>query len=239
LYETGKRLGGQALIAQLLPGRAEFGGLIGNLENEISRYGVAVKLNTAVTRELIQSVSPSAVVIATGAQPRTIEGENFDGVHRVEVWDLLQGNAHTGNRVVVVDWRCDWIGMGVAEMLARDGCHVRLAVNGSTAGENVPMYARFQWLGTLHKLGVEIIPYARLCGADEDTVYLQNSTSDDPMICEGVDTLVTSLGHVSNTQLENQLQNLDCEIHLAGDCLSPRTAEEAVLEGMQAGVAIN
>ena len=238
LYETGNRLGGQALLAQLLPGRAEFGGLIGNLESEIGRYGVEVKLNTAVTRELIQSKTPDSVVIATGAQPRTIGGEEFDGSHRVGVWDLLQGDARTGNRVVIADWRCDWIGLGIAEKLARDGCHVRLAVNGSTAGETIPIYVRFQWLGTLHKLGVEIIPYVRLRGADEDTVYLQNTTSEEPVICEGVDTLVTSLGHVSNTLLEYSLQDLDCEIYLAGDCLSPRTAEEAVLEGMRAGIAI-
>ncbi len=239
LCEAGERLGGQVLLAQLLPDRAEFGGLIGNLESEIARYGVAVELNAAVDLQLIQSVSPDAVVIATGARPRTVGGDEFAGAQCIDAWDLLLGNARTGNRVLVADWRCDWIGLGLAEKLARDGCHVRLAVNGGTAGETIPIYTRFQWLGTLHKLGVETIPYVRLRGADEDTVYLQNTTSDEPVICEGVDTLVTSLGHVSNTQLEYALQDLDCEIHLAGDCLSPRTAEEAVLEGMRAGVAIS
>ncbi len=238
LYDTGSRLGGQALLAQLLPGRAEFGGLITNLESEIARYGVELKLGTRVNRELIQSLSPDAVVIATGAQPRTIGGDDFEGAHIVEAWDLLRGKVRTGQRVVIADWRCDWIGIGIAEKLAHEGCHVRLAVNGSTAGETIPIYVRFQCLATLHKLGVEIIPYVRLRGADEDTVYLQNTTSEEAVICEGVDTLVTALGHVSNTDLEYALQDLDCEIHLAGDCLSPRTAEEALLEGLQAGAAI-
>ena len=43
LYEKSSRLGGQALLAQMLPGRAEFGGLITNLESEIARYGVTVE----------------------------------------------------------------------------------------------------------------------------------------------------------------------------------------------------
>ena len=31
LYEASERLGGQALLAQMLPGRAEFGGIVTNL----------------------------------------------------------------------------------------------------------------------------------------------------------------------------------------------------------------
>ena len=47
LYEGGKRLGGQALLAQLLPRRAEFGGLVTNLERELSRAGVPTGLALA------------------------------------------------------------------------------------------------------------------------------------------------------------------------------------------------
>ncbi len=35
--------------------------------------------------------------------------------------------------------------------------------------------------------------------------------------------------------LERELEGWTGEVHLAGDCLAPRTAEEAVLEGLQAG----
>ncbi len=31
---------------------------------------------------------------------------------------------------------------------------------------------------------------------------------------------------------------MDLELHLAGDCLAPRTAEEAVLEGLKVGCAL-
>ena len=42
LYEAAPRLGGQALLAQLLPGRAEFGGIVTNLAREIELAGVKV-----------------------------------------------------------------------------------------------------------------------------------------------------------------------------------------------------
>jgi hypothetical protein len=38
--------------------------------------------------------------------------------------------------------------------------------------------------------------------------------------------------------LESDLQSLGLEMHLIGDCLSPRTAEEAVLEGFRVAVEL-
>ena len=58
------------------------------------------------------------------------------------------------------------------------------------------------------------------------------------MLCEGVDTLVTALGHEPVTELEQALGGYAGEVHLIGDCLSPRTAEEAVLEGLKAGCGV-
>ncbi len=97
---------------------------------------------------------------------------------------------------------------------------------------------RDQWNGTLHKLGVEIIPYARLYGADGDTVYLQHMTSGEAIVCEGVDTLVLALGHEQETLLAGELDGWPGELHRIGDCVAPRTAEEAVLEGLKVGCAL-
>ena len=133
---------------------------------------------------------------------------------------------------------CDWIGLGIAEKLARAGCRVRLAVNGYVPGQRIQQYVRDQWNGTLHKLGVEIIPYARLYGADGETVYLQHMSSGEPIVCEGIDTLVLALGHEQETKTVSELEDWTGELHRIGDCVAPRTAEEAVLEGLKVGAAI-
>ena len=113
-----------------------------------------------------------------------------------------------------------------------------LAVNGNMAGQSIQQYVRDRWVGELHKLGVTIITYARLGAVDADTVYFEHTTSGRPILCEGVDTLVTALGHEPVTGLEHELADYTGEVHLIGDCLSPRTAEEAVLEGFKAALEI-
>jgi pyruvate/2-oxoglutarate dehydrogenase complex dihydrolipoamide dehydrogenase (E3) component len=232
LCEKSGQLGGQVLLAQTLPGRAEFGGMVDNLKHEMEQAGVEIRLNTAVDAALIDDERPDAVIIATGATPYACDAEITADAPAVEAWQVLRGEVEIGNSVVIADWRCDWIGVGVAEKLAMDGCHVRLAVCGTHAGQNLQMYVRDHYAGRLHKLGVEVIPYARLYGADEDSAYFHHMANGDPIVCEGVDTLVLAQGHQPATALEESLRGRDLEMHLVGDCASPRTAEEAIYEGL-------
>ena len=237
LYERAARLGGQALLAQALPGRAEFGGLVTNLENELRRHGVAVRRNTEATAAMLLADAPDAVVVATGALPYRPPGD-FEEAHVVTAWEVIESRANVGGSVLIADWRCDWIGLGLAEKLATEGCAVRLCVNGEMAGETIPAYVRYQWAGRLHRLGVQVMPYLRLFGADRDTVYLQHTMTGDPVLCEDVDTLVLACGHQARLELHEALEGKVPELHAIGDCLSPRTAEEAVLEGLKVAALI-
>jgi 2,4-dienoyl-CoA reductase-like NADH-dependent reductase (Old Yellow Enzyme family)/NADPH-dependent 2,4-dienoyl-CoA reductase/sulfur reductase-like enzyme len=238
LYEAKAQLGGQALLAQLLPGRAEFGGIVTNMAREIELAGVQVVRNRTVDAAFVQQQKPDAVVVATGALPRRPQFDGEDEMHVVDGWQVLKGEANVGPSVVVADWRCDWIGLGLAEKLARDGCRVRLCVDGLVAGQRLPWYVRDSWNGILHKLGVEIVPYARLFGADADSVYFQHATSGEAIVVNDVNTLVLSQGHDRVAMLEAELADYPGEVRVIGDALTPRTAEEAVLEGLKVGVAL-
>lgn len=58
------------------------------------------------------------------------------------------------------------------------------------------------------------------------------------MVLEGVDTIVLAFGQTANRSLELDLEGCGIETHLIGDCLTPRTAEEAVLEGLRIGIRL-
>ncbi len=238
LYEKAARLGGQALLGQLLPGRAEFGGLVTNFEREIELASVEVIKRTEVTPELVAQQAPDAIIVATGARPYTPAIEGAAEGHVVDAWQVIRGEANVGTSVLIADWRCDWIGVGVAEKLVRDGCRVRLCVNGYVAGQRLQNYMRDHANGVLRSLGVELIPYTKIYGVDADSAYLQHVSSGETIVCEEVDTVVLALGHEPVDELGEALTDFDGKLFMIGDCLTARTAEEAVLEGLKAGVAV-
>jgi hypothetical protein len=238
LCERTAQLGGQALLAQLLPGRAEFGRIIENLNYEMNLARVDIRLNTLITDEYVENGNFDVVIIATGASPfrpeQDLQMEISEDVHTVDAWQVLRDEVETGANVVIADWRGDWIGVGLAEKLRRDGCSVKLCVNGEMLGQNLQLYLRTHWAGVMHKLGVQVIPFARLFGASGDTVYFYHNASGEAILCENTDTLVMAQGHKPETAVEQMLKGLPIETHLVGDCVSPRSAEEAVYEGLMA-----
>lgn len=115
LYERTERLGGQVLLAEKLPGRAEFGGIVPNLEREMILAGVGIVMGKNVDLSLIESVKPDTIILATGGTPYrpSIEGE--EEAHIVDAWSVIRGDANVGSRVVIADWASDWIGLGLAK----------------------------------------------------------------------------------------------------------------------------
>ncbi len=237
VYEAASQLGGQALLAQLLPKRAEFGGIVTNLAREMELAQVKIRRGVTVTAAFVQTEAPDAVILATGARPHIPDLPTDGQIQIVTAWQVLRREVKLGARVVVADWRCDWIAPGIAEMAARNGAQVTLAVNGLHPGESLPLYVRDTMAADLHSLRIEMRPYARLFGTAEDTVYLQHTPSGEAMEVSGVDTLVLSLGHIPVDGLASELQELGIPVTQIGDCLAPRTAEEAVYDGLKAGVA--
>jgi 2,4-dienoyl-CoA reductase-like NADH-dependent reductase (Old Yellow Enzyme family)/thioredoxin reductase len=235
LYEAQDSLGGQVRLAQLVPHRIEFGGIITNLSRELELAGVTVQLNTKVTPELIATEEPDVIIVATGSHPRWPDPFEYGGDGQVvQACDVLKNEVKVGQSVVIADWKSDWVGMGVAELLAEAGCRVRLAVNGLHAGATIQSYIRDSGIGRLHNFGVEIIPCSRLYGRDEDSVYLQHTITGEPVILSDVDTLVLAQGNTPDTSMQDQLIGFSGGLISIGDCVMARTCEEAVLEGLRA-----
>lgn len=233
LYEAGPRLGGQVLLAERLPGRAEFGGVVTNLAHEAARAGARLVTAVAVDRDLVRRESPDAVIVATGARPRRPPLE-VDGTPVVlDAWEILQGAAVPEGPVVVADWRCDWVGVGMAELLAGRGHQVMLCVNGYMAGQRLQQYVRDTALAALHRLRVRVMPLLRLSGVDDTDVYLEHTVSGELVVLEGVSALVLAQGAEPDCGLLDDLGDYDGVVEAIGDCLAPRTVEEGVLEALQ------
>jgi NADPH-dependent 2,4-dienoyl-CoA reductase/sulfur reductase-like enzyme len=241
LYEAARRVGGQVLLAEKLPGRAEFGGVVTNLTGEAERAGVRIVTGTTIDLERVRRERPDVVIVATGAGPRRPPMELTGSPVVLDAWQILLGAEIPDGHLVVADWRCDWIGLGLAELLAERGRKVTLGVDGYMPGQRIQQYVRDAMIGAVARAGVEVIPLVRLFGYDGSAVILQHVLTGEAVIIEDVAGLVLAQGHDPDDGLLTMLTGPDAfdgEIHAIGDCLAPRTVEEAVLEGLRVASAI-
>jgi 2,4-dienoyl-CoA reductase-like NADH-dependent reductase (Old Yellow Enzyme family) len=238
LYEAARRVGGQVLLAERLPGRAEFGGVVTNLAAEAERAGVRIVTGTRVDAEQVRRERPDVVIVATGGRPHRPPLELTGDPTVLDCWQVLLGADVPDGRVVVADWRCDWIGLGVAELLAGRGRAVTLAVGGYMAGQRIQQYVRDAMIASATLAGVSIVPTVRLFGYDGTAVFLQHVLTAEPVIVENVAALVLAQGHDPDAALLDALEGYAGEVHGIGDCLAPRTVEEAVLEGLRVATEI-
>ncbi|MET7512065.1 hypothetical protein ABZS88_01050 [Streptomyces sp. NPDC005480] len=61
---------------------------------------------------------------------------------------------------------------------------------------------------------------------------MQHTLTEEPVIIEGVAAVGLAQGHDPVGELAGLARGLVGEVLMAGDCVSPRTVEEAVLEGL-------
>ncbi len=235
LYEASRRVGGQVLLAEQLPGRDEFGGVADNLRREAQRAGVEIVTGQRVDVDLVERDDPDVVVVATGAQPYTPPVERRGSPRVVDAWSVVRDleSAPTGH-VLVADSRGDWTGLGVARLLARAGRRVTLAVTGYAAGDRLQQYVRDGQLVALEREGVVTRALLRLGGVDEDTAYLESVLTGNPVLVADVNGVVVAAGGTPDSALAEALRKRDRAPIVVGDCRAPRTVEEAVLDGLVA-----
>ncbi len=238
LHEAGRRVGGQVLLAERLPDRAEFGGVVTNLVGEAERAGVRIVTGSRVDAALVAREAPDVVLVATGARPYRPPLELAGDPPVLDAWEVISGAAVPDGRAVVVDWRCDWIGPGVAQLLARAGHPVTLAVSGYSAGFRLQQYVRDATIAALARARVDVIPLVRPFGYDGSAVFLQHVLTGDAVVVEPAAALVLAQGHAPEDGLLAELAALPVEVHGIGDCLAARTVEEAVLDGLRVASAI-
>jgi hypothetical protein len=89
---------------------------------------------------------------------------------------------------------------------------------------------------------VDIRPTLRPYGVDSSAVFLQDVLTSDAVVVEDATALVLAQGTVPDDTLLLELEAAAADgsfrVVSAGDVLTPRTIEEAVLDGLRAAIAI-
>jgi 2,4-dienoyl-CoA reductase-like NADH-dependent reductase (Old Yellow Enzyme family) len=224
LFEAA-RLGGQLALGDAAVAAA----FLANAERQLA--DVDVRLGAAAMPDEVVALGPDGVVVATGARPYVDPTLELDGVEVLQAWDVLVGGVPGGDRVVIADWGGDPSGLDAAERLAAADKHVTLAVASVAVGELVHQYRRNLYLERLYRAGVTILHHVSLDSAAAGEVRLRNVFARELVVPVAADALVLALGRVPALSPAEELTARGLTVTEAGDCLSPRSLEEAVLEG--------
>jgi 2,4-dienoyl-CoA reductase-like NADH-dependent reductase (Old Yellow Enzyme family)/thioredoxin reductase len=224
-------IGGQLALAGAAPMHEELAlSLARNYERLLAAGDVDLRLGAEADGDAVAELRPDLVVVASGARPY-VPDLPLEGVTALQSWDVLAGPLPTGRKAVVADWGGDASGLASAELLARAGNDVVLAVGSAALGETLHSYQRNLYAQRLYRARVEILHHLDLVAAEPDAVRFTNLFAPDLETTLPADLLVLALGRVPERGLAEVLAARGLAVKEVGDCLSPRGAEEAILEG--------
>ncbi|MEC3977302.1 mycofactocin system FadH/OYE family oxidoreductase 2 [Amycolatopsis sp. H20-H5] len=249
LVEQAEQTGGQVALAATVPSRAEFLDLTRNLLAECVRLGVEVRTGVTADLDLVRAERPDAVVLATGAKPdRPWWAGELDRI--VDVRHVLDGSVSPEGTVVVVDDLGFHQATSVAELLADRGCAVRVLTSGMVVGqdlgitldlENWNVRADAKGIGQETDLVVMGAVTGAVMGAAEqgdgvELRLLRHTTGENSTL--RADWVVCAVHARPADELWPELSSSDFRAVRVGDCLTPRRAHAAVIEGHRAGAAL-
>ncbi len=262
LVEKEDRLGGQLRLNRFIPGRKEFLTLARDLVNNMEALNVTVLLGKEVDVSFIEEMSPDAVVLATGARPISPKIPGMDGDNVVHAWDLLDGKARAGKKVVVVGGNA--VGVETAlylasqgtlsaeafhfltihraesqetltDMLSRGNKEVTVVEMTGKLGQDIGPSTRWVMMAELKRFGINVMKGTKAVRIRPDGLEIENE--EGPGFLEA-DSIVIAAGSRSENSLADKIRHLVPELHVIGDAKKPRRALDAIREGFLTGLEI-
>ncbi len=259
LHESGNHLGGQLLLAGAPPGREEFIELAADLERQVKLSGATVVLNSCVDDQLLKTVHPDALILASGGLPIAPAIPGADLPHVVQAWGVLTESVTTGKHVVVIGGGA--VGIETALLLAEKGtlsgealkfllvheaesveALYELATHGSKEvtviemlgelGKNFGKSTRWGMMQDVERYGVTTRATAKVIGIMPDCVRIE---------CDGVledipaDSVVLAVGTRSNNSLREMVETSGIPFRIVGDAVQPAMVIDAIHQGFTAG----
>jgi 2,4-dienoyl-CoA reductase-like NADH-dependent reductase (Old Yellow Enzyme family) len=247
LTERAERLGGQVNLLLAAPGREDIGLLVSDLEAELERRGVDVRLATEMDAAAVRAFGADGVLLATGARPDTrgfstwnpsvpaLDGA--DEAHVVTGWDVLGGAPIAPGRVAVLDDDGGRYAASVTELLLAAGHEVEhVTTRPMLFGDTVPtldhpvIYARV----LAQPIAVHLNTWVRSVSGGRIDAY--NLYTGAGHAVPDVATVVL----VTQRRAEDTLyRELGAQHLRLGDCLAPRALDHAIFDGYVAGLEMD
>ena len=238
VYEQETVAGGQVRLAASVPNRAEFGDMIRNQLAEARRLGVVLRFGVSVGPGLVDEERPDHVIVATGAEAARPWWAPADASHICDVRDVLTGAVEPSGDVVVIDEIGFHHATSVAELLADRGCSVEVITNGMVVGQDLGITLDMEtwWIRATAKGIVQTTDLVPM-GVEGRTLNLLHHPTGVNQT-RTPDWVVLAVPANPVEWLYHELKAAGVSVARVGDCVAPRRAHAAVVDGERAGAAI-
>lgn len=240
LVEERGHPGGLARIAAFAPGRGEIMDIVSFFIRELEHLGVQIRLNTALSADLVHALSPEEVVIATGSLPEMpmIKGLFQTQMDLHMVTDIMEGRAIAGDRVIVLGG--GQAGLMAADFLAEKGKEVVVLHRKRHFAEELSANDRYYLRNRLKKNAVRLFKQANITGFLPDGVRFRLEggsfqPKEEDIQLEGFDTVVIAEKMTAIRKPLEVIKGLRLPVHVIGDAKSPRILMHAISEAEELG----
>jgi mycofactocin system FadH/OYE family oxidoreductase 2 len=236
LFEKESVLGGQITIAMKGSGREELGVIIRNEKNQLQKLKVPVVLGCTVTSDFILKEQPDAVIVATGSVPKKHPVPGSDGPRVFNVWQVLQGKADLGDKVLFMDNDGGHQATSTIEFLAELGKKVHVVTTAYYVGSDLgPTQDITLYRQRAAKLGITVTTDFHVIEIKGTEVHGIDVYSNESKVFSEFDTIVAAMGNVAQADLYFSLKGRVKELYRIGDCVAPRKIDMAIHEGWMVG----
>jgi dimethylamine/trimethylamine dehydrogenase len=251
LVEACDEMGGAMRWIRELPGLGEWGRVVDYRKIQIEKLrNVEFIPSTLLDAQAVQEYGAEIVIIASGAHwasdglnfvtHKPIPGADASQQHVLTPEQIMVEGKQTGRRVLVYDCDGYYMGVGLAETLARVGKEVTFV----TPHSQIAPYTYFTLEGprinrTLHSLGVHLFAEHMLTRVEPELATGSHIYSTDRPLKWRIDNVVLVTQRISSDALYRVLRedtkSLQREgvtgFYRIGDCVAPRLIADAVFDG--------
>jgi len=229
LWERSDRLGGQLNQALTMPLRRDFRHLLDHQARQIERHQVAVTLGLSADADAIRAFGAEAVVLAVGSRPQPLDLPL--GGDALTLDAALADPAALGDRVALADLTGDWAVLSAIEHLADLGKRVEVFTPVGAFAWRTTIYSTLANRKRLRDKGVKLRLLRGVLGFTDGRIVAEDTSTGEREELGGFDSLIGCQYNRPDGELLGNLRAGGLEVYAVGDCLSARTALEAVYEG--------
>ncbi|MGK6315820.1 FAD-dependent oxidoreductase [Neorhizobium sp. DT-125] len=237
LIEQSDQLGGRMKLAMKPKGRDEWSKLLAHKLDLLDRLGVDIRTGTEATPDLIRSLQPDEVVLATGTSFEPLDVEGASSAPILTVDEVVADPAKAGRKVLVVDYLDRQPAMVTAIMLAEMGHSVEMSTASFHVGQKLEIQNITYFYAKALTAGIVFTPTVVPRRFDGGNVTFHNVFTRTDCRTERYDTIVIAAPGVPQAGLAEALKAASIKTTIIGDAYAARDIEAAILDGFETGAA--